>query len=142
MGSNYKGRQVLRSTNRATKKANTSSLAKARANLAASHIKKVNNRVQNTQCLSPVSITTVESTDNQNSEEDKFSGVSYIEFIEQRYDFRKWGSKTYGDFVHDGHQSNLLHVLQLYETDIKKKKETGHQHIVALDELPLNTTSI
>lgn len=151
LGGTQKGKRVIQTTNRAQKKANKESLAKATAAAALAKRLAAQHKAD-PSFMSPAtttSRTTMESvgstisniTDLSSPEEDKLTGVSYYEFIEQRYDFRKWGSLTYHDFVHDGHQQNLLDLLSNYDVAVKKKKDIAHQYIVSLDELPLNETS-
>lgn len=68
------------------------------------------------------------------------TGVPYDTFINERLDFRKWGSLTYSQFVESGDMAGLVRLLEQFEHT--REEDAKHQLVVAVDELPLNRKSI
>ena len=132
-----KGRIRIAAKTRASKIAGISNLAKARAALA-SLKSPVSASTSTSNC------TTGESTSSTSGQEEtpdteKLTGVPFEEFVDNMHDFRKWGTRTYRDFVHDGAQEYLIGLLTSY--DNCKVREKAHQFVVAPDELPLSSSS-
>lgn len=72
-------------------------------------------------------------------EAEKLTGATYERFMEERLDFRCWGTLTHKGFRDSGHLDDLMSLF--YDYHACSDRNTGHQMIVSLDELPLSVTS-
>ena len=144
---NKKGRQRIRTTTKVFKKTRRHSLELANLARKQKHIKTVKNRsLQSPECTKPYethdreqSPTTIASEFFNSTTIMKLTGATYNNFMENRLDFRHWGTRTYQGFIEAGAKDDLLGQLDAYES--QKNKLIAHQIIVCPDELPLNATS-
>ena len=89
-----------------------------------------------TNAATPVNLNTAFHT----PQECMGTGVPYETFINERLDFRKWGTLTYSQFVECGDMAGLVRLLEQFEHT--REEDAKHQLVVAVDELPLNRKSI